>query len=66
MIGKSTPRLDTPSKTDGSAEFGIDFRMPGMKHAFLARCPVIGGKVVSFDDSEARKVPGVIQVAKIR
>ena len=65
LVGKSTPRLDTPSKTDGTAEFGIDFRMPGMKYAFLARCPVIGGKVASFDDTEARKVPGVTHVAKV-
>ena len=65
LIGKSTPRLDTPSKTDGSAEYGIDFRMPGMKYAFLARCPVIGGKVTRFDDSDARKVPGVTNVAQV-
>jgi isoquinoline 1-oxidoreductase beta subunit len=65
LIGKSTPRLDTPSKTNGSAEFGIDFRMPGMKYAFLARCPVIGGKVASFDDTEVRKVPGVTYVTKV-
>jgi isoquinoline 1-oxidoreductase beta subunit len=65
LVGKSTPRLDTPSKTDGSAEFGIDFRMSGMKYAFLARCPVIGGKVASFDDAEARKVPSVTHVAKV-
>jgi isoquinoline 1-oxidoreductase beta subunit len=65
LIGKSTLRLDTPSKTNGTAEFGIDFRIAGMKYAFLARCPVIGGKVTSFDDSEARQVPGVTHVAKI-
>ena len=65
LIGKPTPRLDTPSKTNGTAEFGIDFRAPGMKYAFLARCPVIGGKVVSFDDSEARKVSGVVNVVKV-
>ena len=65
LIGKPTPRLDTPSKTNGTAEFGIDFRVPGMKYAFLARCPVIGGKVASFDDGEARKVPGVVNVAKV-
>ena len=65
LVGKSTPRLDTPSKTNGTAEYGIDFRTPGMKYAFLARCPVIGGKVASFDDSDARKVPGVTHVAKV-
>jgi isoquinoline 1-oxidoreductase subunit beta len=65
LIGKSTPRLDTPSKTNGTAEFGIDFRIPGMKYAFLARCPVIGGKVAGVDDSESRKVPGVSHVEKV-
>jgi CO/xanthine dehydrogenase Mo-binding subunit len=65
LVGKSTPRLDTPSKTNGTAEYGIDFRMPGMKYAFLARCPVIGGKVASIDDSDARKVPSVTHVAKV-
>ena len=65
LVGKSTPRLDTPPKTDGSAEFGIDFRIAGMKYAFLARCPVIGGKVASFDDGEVRKVSGVSHVVKV-
>ena len=65
LVGKPTLRLDTPSKTNGTAEFGIDFHVPGMKYAFLARCPVIGGKVVSFDDGEARKVPGVVNVVKV-
>lgn len=65
LIGKSIPRLDTPSKTDGTAEFGIDFRMADMKYAFLARCPAIGGKVASFDDSEALKVAGVTHVTKV-
>jgi isoquinoline 1-oxidoreductase beta subunit len=65
LVGKSTPRLDTPSKTNGTAEFGIDFRIAGMKFAFLAHSPVIGGKVAAFDDGDARKVPGVTHVAKI-
>ncbi len=65
LIGKSMPRLDTPSKSNGTAEFGIDFHIAGMKYAFLARCPVIGGKVASFDDTDARKVPGVTHVTKV-
>jgi isoquinoline 1-oxidoreductase subunit beta len=65
LIGKNMPRLDTPSKTNGTAEFGIDFRVSDMKYAFLARCPVIGGKVASFDDSDTRKVPGVTHVEKV-
>jgi isoquinoline 1-oxidoreductase beta subunit len=65
LIGVRTPRTDTPSKVDGSAVYGIDVRVPGMKYALLARCPVIGGKLRGFDDGEAKKVPGVSQVTKI-
>src|SRR5580692_8249389 len=65
MVGKPLPRLDVPSKVDGKAEFGIDFRLSGMKYAVLARCPVIGGKVASFDDKESRKISGVGFVGKI-
>ena len=65
IVGKPLPRLDTPSKVDGTAEFGIDFRLPGMKHAVLARCPVIGGKLAGFDDKESRKIPGVRYIGKI-
>lgn len=65
IVGKSLPRLDVPSKVDGSAEFGIDFRLSGMKYAVLARCPVIGGKVANFDDKDSRKIAGVGYVGKI-
>jgi isoquinoline 1-oxidoreductase beta subunit len=65
IVGKSVPRIDVPSKVDGKAEFGIDFRLPGMKYAVLARCPVIGGKVARFDDKESRKISGVGLLGKI-
>jgi isoquinoline 1-oxidoreductase beta subunit len=65
IVGKSVPRIDVPSKVDGKAEFGIDFRLPGMKYAVLARCPVIGGKVARFDDKESRKISGVGFLGKI-
>ena len=65
IVGKPMPRIDTPAKVDGRAEFGIDFRFPGMKYAVLARCPVIGGKVANFDDKESRKISGVGYVGKI-
>jgi isoquinoline 1-oxidoreductase subunit beta len=65
IVGKRLARLDTPSKVDGSAMYGIDFRMPGMKYAFLSRSPVIGGKVVSFDDKKTRAIAGVTDVAKV-
>src|ERR1700676_1662376 len=56
IVGKPVPRLDVPSKVDGKANFGIDFRLPGMKYAVLARCPVIGGKLASFDEKESHKI----------
>jgi len=65
LVGTRIPRIDTPSKTNGSAEFGIDFRLPGMKFAFLERCPVLGGKVASFDDSASKKLGGVSYVGKV-
>ena len=65
LVGKSVKRLDTPSKTDGSAPFGIDVRLPGMLYANVARCPVFGGKVKSFDAARAKAVPGVKQVVQI-
>ncbi len=59
-------RLDTPAKVDGSAEFGIDVKLPGMLYAALAQCPVIGGKPISFSDAdEAKKMPGVKNVVQI-
>ena len=65
IVGKPLPRTDTPSKVDGTAAFGIDFRSPGMKYAILARCPVMGGNVTSFDDKESRKISGISYVGKI-
>lgn len=65
IVGTRLPRIDTPSKTNGTAEFGIDFRLPGMKYAFLERCPVFGGKVANFDDAAAKKISGVSYVGKI-
>ena len=65
LVGKALPRLDTPSKVNGTAEFGIDFRLLGMKYAFLSRSPVIGGKVVTFDDTESKKVLGFVQSMKV-
>lgn len=65
LIGKPVPRIDAVAKVEGSATFGIDFRMPGMKYAVLARCPVIGGKAANFDDKDSRKIPGVRHVGKI-
>ncbi|HTC61889.1 MAG TPA: xanthine dehydrogenase family protein molybdopterin-binding subunit [Candidatus Saccharimonadales bacterium] len=65
LIGKPTPRLDTPLKVNGSAEYGIDVRLPGMLYAVVARCPVFGGKVASFDATKAKAVPGVKDAIQI-
>lgn len=65
LIGTRAARIDTPAKVQGAAEYGIDFRLPNMKYAMLSRCPVIGGKAASFDDKDARRVPGVSYVGKI-
>ncbi len=65
LIGKSLKRLDTPLKVNGTAVFGIDAKVPGMQYAVVARCPVFGGKVASFDDAKAKAVPGVQQVVEI-
>jgi isoquinoline 1-oxidoreductase subunit beta len=61
-IGKAVQRTDVPSKVDGSAGFGIDVRVPGMLYAVIARCPHFGGKMVRFDTTAAKAVPGVRQV----
>jgi isoquinoline 1-oxidoreductase beta subunit len=65
LIGKSTPRLDTPAKVDGSAKFGIDARLPGMVYAAVTACPVPGGKLVSVDDSALQGRPGILKVVKM-
>jgi isoquinoline 1-oxidoreductase beta subunit len=65
IVGQRLPRLDTPSKVNGSAIYGIDFRVPEMKYAALARCETIGGKVADFDASAAKQMPGVSFVVKV-
>src|SRR6266478_3636552 len=65
QIGKPTRRLDTPSKTNGSAQFGLDVSVPGMLTAVVARPPVFGGRVAKFDASETLKVPGVKAVQQV-
>ncbi len=65
LVGARIPRVDTPDKVQGMAVYGIDFRLPNMKYAMLARCPVIGGKVATFDDKGTKKVPGVTYVGRV-
>ena len=65
VVGKPAKRLDTPEKITGKAEFALDVKRPGMLHAVVARCPVVGGSVVSFDATAAKAVPGVKHVVQI-
>ena len=65
LIGHATPRVDIPSKVDGSAVFGLDVRVPDMMYAVIARCPTFGGKHAHFDASKAKAVPGVKDVFEI-
>ncbi len=64
IIGKSTARIDTPGKVDGSAEFGLDVKLPGMLYAAIAQSPVLGGKVRTLDSAAAEKMPGVRGVVR--
>jgi len=65
IIGKPTRRLDSPEKITGKAQFGMDVRLPGVRTALVARSPVFGGKVKSFDASKAKGVKGVEQVVQV-
>jgi isoquinoline 1-oxidoreductase subunit beta len=65
LIGTPAKRLDTPAKVNGSAVYGIDAKVPGMKIGTVAACPVFGGKLKSVDDSKALAVRGVHQVVHI-
>jgi len=65
ILGTRLPRVDTPDKVSGEARYGIDVRVPGMVYAAVARCPVFGGRVKSFDPAPALAVPGVRRVLQI-
>jgi isoquinoline 1-oxidoreductase beta subunit len=65
IIGKPTHRLDTREKIDGKAIFGIDARVQGVLIGLVARSPVFGGKVKSFDGEKAKAIPGVKEVVRI-
>ena len=62
LIGKPLARLDTPSKVDGSAQFGLDVKLPGMLYASIALCPELGGTVASVDSAATLAMPGVRRV----
>ncbi len=65
LIGTPAKRLDSPNKVNGVAQFGIDVKVPGMKVATVAACPVFGGKLASVDDAKAKTIKGVHQVVRL-
>lgn len=65
VIGKSITRLDAHAKVTGTAQFGIDVRVPGMLFAVVIRPPAVGGTVKSFESVKAEEAPGVLSVRQI-
>jgi isoquinoline 1-oxidoreductase beta subunit len=65
LIGTPAKRLDTAGKVNGSTQYSIDVKVPGMKIAAIALSPVVGGKVASLDEAKALAVPGVHQVVRL-
>ncbi len=65
LIGHAVPRVDIPAKVNGSAQFGLDVRVPEMLFAVVARCPTFGGKPAHFEAAKAKAVPGVRDVFEI-
>ncbi|MDA2934492.1 xanthine dehydrogenase family protein molybdopterin-binding subunit, partial [Acidobacteria bacterium AH-259-D05] len=65
IMRKPIPRLDIPAKVSGEAKFGIDTFVPGMLYGVVARAPVYGAAVVSYDEQAAKAIPGVRHVVKV-
>jgi len=65
IMGQPIPRFDVPAKVDGTAVFGVDVDLPGMKYATVKASPVFGGTIVSMDASKAEKMNGVIKVVNL-
>ena len=65
LVGKSIKRIDIPSKTNGSAQYGIDVKLPEMMYATIRQSPVFGGEVLSYDEDAAKSIRGVKKVILI-
>ncbi len=67
FIGKKIPLVDAPDMVTGKTKYCADIHLPGMLVAMIERCPVANGDVKDgYDDSEARAVPGVVDVITVR
>ena len=66
IVGKGTGHWDAPMILTGKTVYGMDVRIPGMLFAVLARCPVFGGTIESYDDISSQAIPGVRQVVPLK
>ncbi len=65
LAGKPVKRLDTADKLNGRQVYGMDLKLPGMLNAAIRDCPVVGGKLKSFDAAAVTSKPGVKQVVRV-
>jgi isoquinoline 1-oxidoreductase beta subunit len=65
LIGKPAARADLPAKTNGTAVFGMDVRLPNMLFASVVQAPQMGGTLSSFDAKEALVMPGVVKCVQL-
>ena len=65
LLGKVSKRVDAAAKVNGTAKFGIDMMLPGMKFATVRACPYRAGNVAAVDDAAAKQIAGVIQVIRL-
>jgi isoquinoline 1-oxidoreductase subunit beta len=65
LIGRPAKRVDTAAKVNGTARFGIDTMVEGMRVAAIAMCPTIGGRLRSLDERASRALPGVVDILRI-
>ena len=65
LVGTAAPRIDVVAKTDGSARFGLDIRLPEQVYAAIRHCPMLGGSAGRVDIDAALKLPGVERVVRL-
>jgi isoquinoline 1-oxidoreductase beta subunit len=65
LLGRPLPRVELPSKLNGTAVFGMDVRVPGMLYAAVKQSPVFGGQVKTLDRESVMRLPGVVDVVPI-
>jgi isoquinoline 1-oxidoreductase subunit beta len=65
IVGQPTRRVDGPAIVSGTARYGLDVQLAGMRYATIVRPPILGGSVKSFDAAEAKTVKGVLAVVRV-